>query len=115
MACVYHLNHMGVELSRSSLEILSNESSNSFLKVFFSINRAGRFRSPKSTEEENSLVSETTPKATQCNTGLEKSLRNGNRDGKMNVKYKNILYWPVSNTKMFQVWPFHKSTCSQIC
>ena len=62
-----------------------------------------RFRSSKSKEEETSLVSETTPKATQYNTGLEKSLRNGSRDIKMNVQYKNILEWPISNTKMFQV------------
>ena len=36
---------------------------------------AGRFRSPKSKEEETSLVSEATPKATQYNTKRAESLR----------------------------------------
>ena len=35
---------------------------------------AGRFRPPKSKEEETSLVSEATPKATQCNTKLGRNV-----------------------------------------
>ena len=45
---------------------------------------AGRFRSPKSKEEETSLVSEATPKTTQ--NGEEKSSRNGSSDGKIRVQ-----------------------------
>ena len=66
--CVCHVNHVGVELSHRSLEIFSIEFSNSFSYSFCSRNMAGRFRSSKSKEEETSLVSEATPKATQYNT-----------------------------------------------
>ena len=66
--CVCHVNHVGVELSHRSLEIFSIEFSNSFSYSFCSRNMAGRFRSPKSKEEDTSLVSEATPKATQDNT-----------------------------------------------
>ena len=66
--CVCHVNHVGVELSHRSLEIFNTEFSNSFSYSFCSRNLAGRFRSPKSKEEETSLMSEATPKATQYNT-----------------------------------------------
>ena len=56
---------MGVELSHRSLEIFS---------IKFSRNLAGRFRSPKSKEEETSLVSEVTPKATQYNTKWDRKV-----------------------------------------
>ena len=62
------MNHAGVELSLRSLEIFSIEFSNSFTFSSCSRNMAGRFRSPKSKEEETSLVSEATPKTTQYNT-----------------------------------------------
>ena len=68
IGCVCHVNHVGVELSYRSLEIFNTEFSNSFSYSFCSRNMAGRFRSPKSKEEETSLVSEATPKATQYNT-----------------------------------------------
>ena len=47
----------------------------------------GRFRYPKSKEEETSLVSEATRKATQHNTKwVEKSSMNGSNDGKIHVQ-----------------------------
>ena len=49
-----------MELSLRSLEIFSIEFSNSFTFSSCSRNMAGRFRSPKSKEEETSLVSEAT-------------------------------------------------------
>ena len=66
--CVCHVNDMGMELAHRSLEIFSIEFSNSFSYSFCSRNMAGWFRYPKSKEEETSLVSEATPKATQHNT-----------------------------------------------
>ena len=57
-----------VELSLRRLEIFSIEFSNSFTFSPCSRNMAGRFRFPKSKEEETSLVSEATPKTTQYNT-----------------------------------------------
>ena len=68
IGCVWHVNHAGVELSLRSLEIFSIEFSNPFTFSSCSRNMAGRFRSPKSKEEETSLVSEATPKTTQYNT-----------------------------------------------
>ena len=57
---------------------------------------AGRFRSPKSKEEDTSLVSEATPKATQYNTKwVEKSSRNGTSDGKIHVQCQKLLEWPI--------------------
>ena len=53
---------------------------------------AGRFRFPKSKEEETSRLSE--PLRKQHNTtlnGAEKSLRNGSSDGKMNVQCQKLL------------------------
>ena len=65
---------------------------------------AGRFRSPKSKEEETSLVSEQLRK--QHNTtlnGVEKSSRSGSSDGKINVQCEKLLEWPVSNAKMLKM------------
>ena len=62
---------------------------------------AGWFRSPKSKEEETSLVSEQLRK--QHNTtlnGVEKSSRSGSSNGKINVQFEKLLEWPVSNAKM---------------
>ena len=84
---VCHVNHVGVELSHRSLEIFSIEFSNSFSYSFCSRNMAGRFRSPKSKEEETSLVSEATPK--QHNTtvnGIEKTSGNGSSKGKIHAQ-----------------------------
>ena len=87
IGCDCHVNHVGMELSHRSLEVFSIEFSNSFSYSFCSRNLAGRFRSPKSKEEETSLMSEATPK--QHNTtlkGVEKSSRNGSSDGNIHVQ-----------------------------
>ena len=66
--CVCHVSHVVVELSHRSMEISSNEFNNLFYRAFVVKNIAGRFRSPNNKEEETSLLSEATPKATQYNT-----------------------------------------------
>ena len=67
IGCACHVNHVGVELFHRSLEIFSIEFSNSFSYGFCCRNMAGSV-SPKSKEEEISLVSEATPKAIQYKT-----------------------------------------------
>ena len=66
--------------------MFSIEFSNSFTFSSCSRNMAGRFRSPKSKEEETSLVSEATPIHNTTQNGEEKSSRNGSSDDKIRVQ-----------------------------
>ena len=60
---------------------------------------------PKRKEEETSLLSEATLKATQYNTkwGKKKSLRNGSSSSKIHAQCLKLLEWLTSNAKMFKI------------
>ena len=70
--CVCHANLLGVALSKRKYSALN--CSNSCSYRFCVVNVAGRFRSPKSKEEETSLLSEVTLKATL--DGVKESSKN---------------------------------------
>ena len=57
---------------------------------------AGRFRSPKSKEEETSLVSEATPKATQYNPKWDRKVfEKWQQRRQIHVQCLKLLEWPI--------------------